>query len=205
MRGRQHKLRVIWAPSLLRRLLRNRYVQATAVLLVGVICALSLAARVAALDTQRRAWGQGEQALLLVDDVAVGEMVASAVEIRELPKALVPEGAMGAVDDAVRAKVPLYAGEVLLSSRVTGQRTSGLAASTVAMTLPVVAQVPLIAEGDLVDLWAVDSANFTSQRVASNVVVLAFSDRDVTVAVPEAQVPAATVASLRPVTITLVG
>jgi len=73
------------------------------------------------------------------------------------------------------------------------------------MTLPVVAQVPLIAEGDLVDLWAVDSANFTSQRVASNVVVLAFSDRDVTVAVPEAQVPAATVASLRPVTITLVG
>ena len=65
--------------------------------------------------------------------------------------------------------------------------------------------MPLVELGDLVDLYMIDSANLSSHRVAERVVVLAIGDSDITVAVEATDVAAATVASLRPVSVVLVG
>lgn len=137
--------------------------------------------------------------------VEIGQPVSDAVELRELPVAMVPVNAASEVEPGSLAKVPLHVGEVVLTQRLTNSETNSLGALTVALTLPVATQVPFLEAGDLVDLWVVDSANFSSRRVAEHVVVLAFSDHDVTVAVPDAQVAETTAASLRPVTLTLVG
>jgi len=56
-----------------------------------------------------------------------------------------------------------------------------------------------------VDLWIVDGADLSSRRVAEHVSVLAFSERDITVAVPNGQIERATAASLRPVIVTRIG
>jgi hypothetical protein len=164
-----------------------------------------LSAKVAALDQARLAWGNTSTVAVVTTPVDIGQSVSGAVELRDLPVAMIPRSAVSAVEPGSLAKVPLHVGEVVLAPRLTNSDARGPSAGTVAITLAVVTQVPLLDVGDLVDLWIIDSANFSSRRVAEHVVVLAFSDDDVTVAVPDAQVADATAASLRPVTMTLVG
>jgi len=194
-----------WAPSRFRRVLRNRLVQALAVLGIGVSAAIALVSAEAALKAERAQWGTTIDVVTITDRVDAGELIADATEFTSLPIALVPAGAATAVLDDARAKVALYPGEVLLAERITGEVTTNATAGTVAMGATVISPVSLITEGDLVDLWTADSANLVSKRVAHAVVVLAINDDDITVAVPEESVADLVVASLRPLTVTLVG
>lgn len=207
VRQRTHALRVIWAPSMARRLLRHRIVRTTAVVAIGISVALSLAAKSEALDHQRSEWGDVATVLIVNEQVEPGELVAGSVELRELPRAVVPAGSVDVTVSGSRAKVALYPGEVVLRQRVTSApgEPHALPIGTVALTVPIVRLVPFLADGDLVDLWTVDSANFSSRRVAANVVVLAFTEDEITVAVREERVGTVTASSLRPVTITLIG
>lgn len=207
VRQRAHALRVIWAPSLARRLARHRGVQAIVVIAAAATLALSLTAKSEALDEQRSSWGAVQTVLVVVERVEPGELVVGSVEVREMPAAVVPAAAVGAVAAASRAKATLFPGEMVMRERITGaaDQASTVPDGTVALTVPIVRLVPFLAGGDLVDLWTVDSANFSSQRVAANVVVLAFSDEEITIAVPTESVSDLTATSLRPLTITLVG
>lgn len=203
LRHRSRSLRAVWAPSLVRRIVRHRGVQAAALVLVGVAAAFAYSSRLAALETERRQWAETVAVLVVTEQVDIGRGVASAVEVRQLPAVAVPPGAASTVSEAAVARVRLYPGEIVVADRITA--TSGRDDDSVALTLPVARQVPLIEVGALVDLWTVDSANFSSRRIAHGVAVLAFSDDDITIAAPADQVADAAAASLRPVTVALVG
>jgi hypothetical protein len=205
VRQRAHSFRVIWAPSLARRLIRHRLVRAAGILALGVIFAVTVSSKSAALQHQQEQWGTRAEVAVVQRPVEVGQRVAAAAETVLWPQAMIPPNAVVRVGPDSLAKVALYPGEVVLETRITMSGADRYDAVTAALTLPVAVQVPLLQHGDLVDLWIVDSANLSSQLVVSHVVVLAFSDRDITVAVPLDQVGAATAASLRPVTIALVG
>ena len=196
---------MIWGPSAIRRILRRRavwWVFAAACALLGGV---ELNGRIESLEAERAAWGDTESVVVVTAPVAVGEEVASSAELRLFPGAMVPASALRSVPTAGVAKADLHPGEILLGSRVTGESEGALPEGTSAMTLQLFGRAPLVRVGDLVDIWVVDSANQSSERVAARLVVLERSDADITVAVPADQVAAAAVAALRPVTAVLVG
>lgn len=205
VRQQSHSLRALWAPSLVRRIFRHRGTQALAIGALGLAMVATVSAKAAALDQQRAEWGDLIAVAVVVDPVAVGERVIDATEIRQLPQAMVPRDAASQVPAHSLAKVALYPGEVVLRERLSVPGTIDDDSTTAALTLPVAVQLPLLVEGDLVDLWIVDGAAMSSRRVVEHVSVLAFSDRDITVAVPTNQIERATVASLRPVVVTRIG
>ena len=205
VRQRAHAFRIIWAPSLARRLIRHRFVHAAGVLALGVTLAVTVSSKSAALQREEEQWGTRAEVAVVQRFVEVGERVATAAETVRWPKAMIPPNAVVLVGPENLAKVALYPGEVVLETRITMPGVDGYGAATAALTLPVAVQVPLLQHGDLVDLWIVDSASLSSQLAVEHVVVLAFSDRDITVAVPLDQVATATAASLRPVTVALIG
>ena len=205
VRQRTRSLRVVWAPSLVRWLIRHRLVQAGVVGAVGLAMVTTVSTKAAVLDGQRAEWGELAAVAVVTEPVAPGEPVMGATEIRRLPLALTPPDAASYVSPDSLAKVALYPGEVVLSTRLTLPGRSSGGSSTAALTLPVAVQSPLLVEGDLVDLWIVDGADLSSSRVAEHVSVLAFSERDITVAVPNGQIERATAASLRPVIVTRIG
>lgn len=205
VRRRVHSFRVIWAPSWARRLIRHRLIQAAGVLALGVVLVVMVSSKSAALQRQQEQWGARAEVAVVQRPIEVGQRVAAATETVLWPLAMIPPSAVVLVGPHSLAKVALYPGEVVLETRITVPGSDRYEAATAVLTLPVAMQVPLVQHGDLVDLWIVDSANLSSQLVVSHVVVLAFSDGDITVAVPLDQVEAATAASLRSVTIALVG
>lgn len=198
-------LRAAWAPSRLRRVVRHRLVRAVVVVGVGVLCSVWLVGQGEQLQQARDAWTEYEPVVVITADVGIGEVLRDSVEIVERPAALVPAGALSSVDADAVARVQLYPGEILLGDRIGGASVPGLSTGHAAITLSIANAVPFASAGDLVDLWIVDSANLTSRAIARSASVLAVDDRDITVAVPEADVARVTVASLRPVTVTLIG
>ena len=143
--------------------------------------------------------------VVAIESIKAGDRVSSLYEMRELPRAMIPPSAARSVPDGALAKVALHRDEIVLASRLTGADERGLPPGSSAMTLPLYGPAPLVQTGDLVDIWAVDSANLSSRRVGERLVVLARSDTDITVAVPQDQVADAAVVALRPVTAVLVG
>lgn len=205
IRPRIHQARVAWAPSPLRLAARHRYVRAAAIVGFGLAVALTWSARVAALDQERALWGELTAVLVVVEPVDVGALVTSSVEVRDIPLAMAPDNSLATLEPEALAKSRLYPGEVLLADRVTLSDALGPPAGTVALTLSTVATAPLVRQGDLIDVWAVDSANFSSRRITQGVAVLSVASDEITIAVPESQIADTTAAALRPVVITLVG
>ncbi len=210
VRQRAHSLRVLWAPSLVRRVVRHRVVRVVGVVALGLMAATMLSSKSAALDEQQAEWGEQSAVVVVQRPVTAGDVVAESVQVEFWPMAMVPPDALAEVVPGSLAKVDLYPGEIVLRERVTGSLpgsdgAAGASDGAVALTVPIARMMPLLAVGDLVDLWAVDSANFSSRRVASNVIVLAMSPDDLTIAVRADSVSEVAAASLRPLTVTLVG
>ncbi len=195
----------MWAPSLVRRVLRHRGLHAVGIVALGCVTSFVVADKIAAVEAERASWGETQVVVVALGSVDRGEPVRGLVALREFPVALLPANAATSVDPDSLAKVGLHPGEIVLSDRLTTATGNTTPTGSVAVTLPVARQVPLVEVGAIVDLWSVDSANFSSRRIAFGVSVLAFSDDDITIAVPHAQVGEVTAASLRPVTVTLVG
>lgn len=191
---------------MLRRVVRHRGVRSAAIALGGCLLAVTYAAQLDGLATERQQWGASAEVLVVVEPVPRGEPVSAAVERRTVPEAVRPPSALSAVAAGAAAAVPLVPGEIVVRERVVDPNsTLAGGAGRVALTLAVSRQVPLVAVGSSVDLYTVDSANFSSRRVAHGVVVLAFTDDDITVAVPEHQVDDVAAASLRPVIVSVTG
>lgn len=197
------KFRTLWAPSVLRRVLRHRTFWVAGLASLAAIGLLSLMGQLSAIDEERARWGRSATYVVVDHPVGRGESVQGSLVLRELPVALVPEGALREVPTEARALGPLHVGEVVVGERLTSSASPAMPTDSVTMTLPVVVQVPMVAEGGLVDLWTVDNATLSSTRVARHVTVVAFSDDSITVAVPAEQVAQATAASMRPVTVTV--
>lgn len=204
-RQRAHAVRVRWAPSRLRRIVRHPALWWLLAVCLAVGGGASLLQRIDDLDGAIAGWGETRAVAVITRPVAVGESVSGAIEVRELPVALVGESAVSSVGDNAFARVELHAGEVLLAERLSSSDAGGLPADTAALTVTLAQQSPLVGIGDLVDLWTVDTALGRSDRVATRVVVLAQSDNALTVAVPHADVGNVALAAVRPLTAALVG
>jgi hypothetical protein len=205
VRQRSRSARLVWAPSRLRRVVRNRWVQLAAVIAAASTLMMTGAAQAAQVEEAKASWGENQPVLVVTKAVAAGDLVAASVEVRNLPVAMVPDGAIGQVASDQRARTPLFAGEVLLGQRVTGERTGSPPAGTAALTVGVATQPPSLEAGDVVDVWSVDARDLSSDQVMHNVIVLDFSDQTVTVAVPTSQLRRATAAALRPLIVTVTG
>lgn len=202
-RGRS--LRAIWAPSLVRRVLRRRAAWWALAAILAVIGTLQVQSQRASLVAARAEWGATEPVLVVDRPVAVGEPLLGAVSPHELPVAMIPEQAARRLPAGSVAKVALHRGEVLVAGRITGGDDRGIPDGFVALSMQLLGDAPLVEPGDLVDVWVVDSASGTSRRVGARLLVLDRSDDGVTVALPAHQAGSAAVAALRPVTLVLVG
>jgi len=205
VRSRTRPLQAVWAPSLVRRVVRHRRFQISVLVGAAIVVGLVLSAKQARLDAAHASWGEANDVLVVVEPIEVGELIAGSVEAQSLPAALIPDGALQSVSADQRARTELYVGEVLLPARVSGQRPGSPPQGTAALTVSVETQPPSLAAGDLVDLWSVNAADLRGERVMRNVVVLATADADVTVAVPTDQLDRATAASFRTLILTLTG
>lgn len=126
----------------------------------------------------------GRDVLVVTRDVAAGEAIGDAVELRTVPAELVPADALTSIDGGARANTEIAAGEVVIQRRLTdasselaarlGERRSAVA---VADEAPVALQV-----GDRVDLYGLDDGGAVTLLVTGSEVVAL--DPAVTVAVP---------------------
>lgn len=134
---------------------------------------------VAAADDARARWGQTRPVAVAARDLAPGDIVdAGAFEVRELPEAMLPDGALGsggdtssgtagaaagtADDPPIGAVVrhPVLAGEPLVAARLSPVGLTGAAALVPAgwrgVAVPVgAAGAPPLVTGDVVDVLAV--------------------------------------------------
>ena len=195
------RVRAVWAPSLVRRIVRSRLVLLVATMGAAGLAVVTVQDRAADADAARAAWGASSQVLVVADSVGAGQPVHGRVELVERPAAMVPEGAVSALPDEAIAAVDLVVGEVLLQNRLVGGETTLRPAGTVAVTVAIDGAAALVEPGDLVDLWSTDVATLTSVRVVAAVVVLDRTDDTLTVAVPESSMADVAVAALRPLTI----
>jgi len=175
-----------------------------AVVVGTLVLAATWSSQVQSLEHERQSWGETSQVGVVVEPIALGQPLGDAVVLQDVPVAMVPSTAVLTIDRAALAKTDLFPGELLIRERISGGEDV-LPEGTVGMALSVAAGSPLIEVGDLIDVWSVDAANFSSHRLGHQVQVLAMDDSEITVAIPVGEVEAVTVASLRPVVVTLVG
>lgn len=172
---------------------------------MGAMAWLVWNGELSSLAAEQARWGDTAAVFAVVDTVEAGAPVGESVELRDLPVAMIPANAVERLGPGSVAKTRLFRDEILIAERITHADGLGPDPGSVALTLSTVATAPPIKPGDLIDIWAVDSANLSSHRIAERVTVLALVSDEVTIAVPERHVAATTAAALRPVVITLVG
>ena len=111
-------LRVL--PVAVRRLLARRpWIYWLVVLVLGLATGAAMHHRVAAVDEARRRWGETETVLVASTDARPGD--AMQVDVRELPVAIVPLGALPAdtqPGDMLVARQDVMAGEIVTSADI---------------------------------------------------------------------------------------
>jgi Flp pilus assembly protein CpaB len=193
-----------------RRALARPAVRRLLVGLVALATGLTVASLVRSADAARRRWGDTRAVAVASRDLAIGDALeAGAAEVRRLPAALVPSGALSAPPVGALVRQPIAAGEALVADRLAPDGLTGAAAlvppgsRAVAVPLAPVPAPPL-AVGDLVDLLAVippgtdgeagvDGGGFDAGEPAfplvETVPVVDVGDETASVAVPEADAP----------------
>ncbi len=110
-------------------------------------------------DAAAAAYGTTVPVVVATAEVAVGAPLdANVAEVRRLPLALVPDGALDVVPDGRRALTALSPGEVVLARRVSGSEAAGPAAllgpDDRAVPVPLAVPGLPLAAGDRVDVVA---------------------------------------------------
>jgi Flp pilus assembly protein CpaB len=110
-------------------------------------------------DAAAAAYGETRPVVVATAEVEVGAPVDGDVaEVRRLPRAVVPVGALTALPGGRRALVALSAGEVVLERRISGSDAAGpaalLAPGERAMAIPLAIPGLPLAPGDRVDVVA---------------------------------------------------
>jgi SAF domain-containing protein len=144
-----------------RRALARPAVRRLLVGFVALATGLTVVSLVRSAEAARLRWGETRPVAVATHDLAIGDPLgAGAAEVRRLPAALVPAGALSAPPVGALVRQPIAAGEALVGSRLAPGGLTGAAAlvppgsRAVAVPLAPVPAPPL-AVGDLVDLLAV--------------------------------------------------
>lgn len=148
----------VFVMARLRRVLYRPAVRRLAVTIIVVATMATVAALLRATDAARSRWGDTRPIAVAERDLAPGEgLDASAVALRDLPEALVPDGALEDEPIGAIARYPITAGEPLVADRLAPMGVSGTAALVPdghrAVGLPASQlSLPPVQPGDLVDV-----------------------------------------------------
>jgi Flp pilus assembly protein CpaB len=208
-----------------RRALARPLVRRLLVAALALATGLTVVSLVGSAEAARNRWGETRPVAVATRDLEIGDTVdADAAEMRRLPAALVPRGALSATPAGALARQPIVAGEPLVASRLAPQGLTGAAAlvppgsRAVAVPLAPVAAPP-VAVGDVVDLLAVmpaggegsggagdDYGGEPAFPLVEGAHVVDVGDESVSVAVPERHAPGVAYAlSQGAVVVTLAG
>lgn len=172
----------------LRRITRSPVGYWLAVIVLAAATALFVARLVGASEAQQARFGARRQVAVAVGGLEVGHVLTGDdVDVREMPAAFVPAGAVGSADAAVghTVVVTLFAGEPVLESHLAPAGVHGIGAhltpSRRAMAVPVGAAAPAVRAGDVVDVLATFEGEKTF-AVAEAATVVAVGADAVTVA-----------------------
>ncbi len=141
--------------------------------------AISVNSALAGAQHQRESWGHSEAVLVATKRVEPGELLTSAVALRDIPIALKPPAALGALPSGATARQRIEVGEVLVGLDI-GHGDGPLA------MLPD-NWLALVVESDNSPMFSIgDSAVVLAggQIIAADAIVIEVTDRGVVVGVP---------------------
>jgi pilus assembly protein CpaB len=177
------RARAGWGPALrsrpARRAARRRL--AGVALVVASVAGVGHVAREA--ETARAGWGPVAAVVVAARELPAGARLGPQdLVTRSLPATAVPDGAVTTTGDAVgrhlRTAVPR--GEALVGVRLADPATGSTAAllpeGSVALGVTVPTHGPVVAPGDVVDVWAPSESS--ARRVGTRAVVVAVSGID---------------------------
>jgi Flp pilus assembly protein CpaB len=169
-----------------------------------VIAAVGVHSMAAAADAERARWGDSRTVAVATRDLAAGTAVEPAdVELRRLPRAALPPGAVTEAPVGRLVTAPTYSGEVLDERGLAPHGSGGVAALVPdghrAVAVPTdPSTVPTLVVGDRVDVVVATDAFGGQVRpsvAAAGATVVDLGDESVTVALPEHEAPAVAVAA----------
>jgi hypothetical protein len=99
-----------------RALARRPWIQWAVIVVVATLAAASAHGRLLRVDAERDSWGLGHPVLVATGPIEIGEQLR--VELRKLPAAAIPEGAIGDADGLV-ARQRIGTGEIITDVDVT--------------------------------------------------------------------------------------
>ena len=184
-----------------RRTLARPGVRRVAVAGLAMATALTVSSALEAAGAARDRWGPSQPVAVAARDLAPGEVVdASAVELRDLPEALVTEASLTAAPEGAVVRQPILAGEPLVAARLAPHGLSGAAALVPtgqrAVAVPLgPAGAPPLATGDLVDVVTVlppglePGGDEPAFPLVERAAVIDVADEAVTIAVPASDAP----------------
>jgi hypothetical protein len=103
-------------PARLRLVLaRSPWLYWTIVATLAACAGLSVMRAADSVAAARDRWGESRRVLVATHDVAPGDPLAPAAQIRSLPAPMIPAGALTAIDSAAVARQRVAAGEVIVA------------------------------------------------------------------------------------------
>ena len=185
-----------------RRALVRPAVRRTVVAALALVTAVAVATALAAAGSARDRWGTTRRVVVATRDLRPGDVVdGGAVEVRELPAAVVVPSAIAEPPLGSVVRQPILAGEAIAEPRLAPDGLTGVAALVPgderAVAVPVgPGGMPPVTVGDLVDVVAVvagaggdeggDEPAFT---LVGGATVVDVNDQAVSVAVPRPDAP----------------
>jgi Flp pilus assembly protein CpaB len=136
-------------------------VRRSAIALLAAATGIVVASLVSAAGAERDRWGTTRPVAVARHDLQPGDVVdGDAAEVRSLPAALVPEGALADLPRSSTVRQPMVAGEPLVAARLAPEGLTGVAALVPAghraIAVPIgPAGMPPVALGDRVDVVTV--------------------------------------------------
>lgn len=144
-----------------RRALQRAAVRRTVIAITAAGTALIVGSLVRAGTEARDRWGETRPVAVAQRDLEPGEVVdAAAVELRDLPRAVISHGTLDVEPVGSVVRYPVLAGEPLVGDRLAPQGVSGLAAlvpnDARAVSIPIgPLGMPPVQVGDVVDVLVV--------------------------------------------------
>lgn len=187
-----------------RRIGRSSVVWWTITAALGLVTASVVGSAIGRTTRAASAWGTETAVWVVKRAVAAGDVIVKAdVTLTTRPKAVVPEGALDGTASPVgeATRVGIAVGEVVLTNRLAGHGTAGIAAMVPpgfrAVAIPHDDAMPRVTSGDRVDVLATfdvgdgtgESTSEPSFAVASDAEVLQVTADAVTVAVEARHAP----------------
>lgn len=168
--------------------------------LLAIVTVTTVELQRRSLDRREHALGPTTVVAVAVADIAAGgRLRPDDVELRRVPRSIVPDDALRSVPPDARVRTDIAAGEVIIDRRLTPGPTSATAAAIPAGWRALAVPLPpgglhLVA-GDRVDLLSLTSEGASTVIVTDGVVLDADQD-GATVAVPSADAPTVADAAL---------